>query len=150
MDEIKAAELCTIGSGGKSLRQFVSLLRQWNVRELIDVRLHNTSQLAGFSKRDDLEFICEAFGIAYRHVPEFAPTEDMLATYRKAPDWPAYEEAFRALLASREAAGLLRPVVSGKGVTCLLCAEPRPERCHRRLVGEYLQRKNPHLRLAHI
>ncbi len=150
MNEITAAELCTIGSGGKNLRQFVSLLRQWNVRELIDVRLHNTSQLAGFSKRDDLEFICETFGITYRHLPEFAPTEDMLASYRKAQDWPAYEEAFRALLASREAGGLLRPVVSGEGVTCLLCAEPRAERCHRRLVGEYLQRKNPHLRLAHI
>jgi len=117
MNEITAAELCTIGSGGKNLRQFVSLLRQWNVRELIDVRLHNTSQLAGFSKKDDLGFICETFGIAYRHVPEFAPTEDMLASYRKAPNHAGGEGGAIAVAERSPLPDLPRPV---EGALCPL------------------------------
>ncbi len=87
--------LCTIGFAKKSLRKFIGLLQDAGVTKVIDIRLHNTSQLAGYAKRDDLEFILETFGIAYEHVPELAPTEELMKSYKKgSTDWETYTVAF--------------------------------------------------------
>jgi uncharacterized protein (DUF488 family) len=143
--------LCTIGFSQKSLREFVSLLRAAGVTKIIDIRLHNTSQLAGFAKKDDLAFILETFGIKYQHVPDLAPTEEILQRFKKLDkDWGAYEAAFRELLEKRRAVQLWHSPVFEPGVNCLLCAEHSPKRCHRRLVAEHFARAHPEIEVRHL
>ena len=80
----------TIGYKGKSLATFIEQLRQAGVDGVIDVRLRNTSHLAGYTKRDDLAFLLrEGFGIAYEHHPELAPTLEIFHAYRDEGDWEA-------------------------------------------------------------
>jgi len=126
----------TIGYNKKSLRRFIDLLRDERVDAVLDVRLHNTSQLAGFTKRDDLAFILELVGIAYRHLPELAPSEEVLSTYKKGRDWSLYEASFTALMAERKAMLFGIDVLSQYQRPCLLCAEEKPDHCHRRLLAE--------------
>ena len=131
--------LYTIGFTQLSLAEFVGLLRQASVDALIDTRLRNTSQLAGWAKRDDLAFLLrEGFGIAYEHVASFAPTDALLDGYRAGGDWDAYALAYRALLDERRASETGRAVLARYRAPCLLCSEPTPDRCHRRLLAEYL------------
>jgi uncharacterized protein (DUF488 family) len=143
--------LCTIGFAQKSLRRFVELLQSAGVTKLIDTRLYNTSQLAGFAKKDDLQFICETFGIRYEHVVDFAPTDEMMKRYKNVDkDWATFERDFVDLLVQREAARLWETEVFDPGVNCLLCAEHDPEHCHRRLVAEHLQRAYPEIEIKHL
>ena len=111
------------------------------IRRLLDVRLNNVSQLAGFSKRDDLAYflrtICDA---EYLHEPLLAPTQELLDGYRKHDSgWDAYERRFLALMAERRIEDHISPDFFAMP-TVLLCSEATAERCHRRLVLEYLQR----------
>ena len=140
----------TIGFTKKSAREFFGKLRRPELLRLIDVRLNNVSQLAGFSKRDDLRFFCEAIlSIQYVHLPELAPTQAMLDEYKKNHGaWPDYEEKFLSLMAERKVEDTLaREVIDGG---CLLCSEATPEHCHRRLVAEYLQSKWGGVEIEHI
>ena len=129
----------TIGFTQLALAEFVALLHGAGVDALIDTRLRNTSQLAGWAKRDDLAFLLrEGFGIAYEHIESFAPTDALLDSYRASRDWDAYAAAYRALLVQREAATTGRALLARYRAPCLLCSEPTPNRCHRRLLAEYL------------
>jgi uncharacterized protein (DUF488 family) len=128
----------TIGFTKKSLAQFIGSLRAAGVQWVIDVRLRNTSQLAGWSKYPDFAYLLrEGFGLDYEHQPDFAPTDELLDRYKKDRDWQSYERDFNRLLHTRnpvEAAGR----VLSKPAACLLCTEPQADKCHRRLVAEYL------------
>jgi uncharacterized protein (DUF488 family) len=140
----------TIGFTKKTAREFFGKLHRPGLLRVVDVRLNNVSQLAGFSKRDDLAFFCETIlSIGYVHLPELAPTQEMLDAYRKNHGgWASYEKEFLSLLASREVEKTLdRELIDGG---CLLCSEPTPERCHRRLVAEYLQGKWGGMEIEHI
>lgn len=131
--------LYTIGFTRLALAEFIGLLRGAGVDALVDVRLRNTSQLAGWAKRDDLAFILrEGFGIAYEHVPLFAPTDELLDGYRDGGGWDEYALAYRALLAQRPTAATARDLLARYRAPCLLCSEPTADRCHRRLLAEYL------------
>lgn len=143
-------KLFTIGFTKKSAREFFGKLRRPGLVRLIDVRLNNVSQLAGFSKRDDLEFFCEAvLAIQYIHRPELAPTQALLDAYKKGRgDWIEYEKRFLSLVAERQVEETVERTVIDGG--CLLCSEPTPEHCHRRLVAEYLQKKWGELEIEHI
>ena len=128
----------TIGHTKKSLERFIRLLQDAEVDAVIDIRLRNTSQLAGFAKRDDLAFILrEGFGIEYHHCPELAPTGEILDAYKADSDWSAYERAFRLLLAERDAVAIGRELLARHRRPCLLCSEPTADHCHRRLVAEW-------------
>ena len=140
----------TIGFTKKPAREFFDKLRQPGLKRLIDVRLNNVSQLAGFSKRDDLEFFSGAvLGIKYFHLTELAPTQQMLDEYKKNHgDWREYETRFLALLSERKVEHTVdRAIIDGG---CLLCSEPTPEHCHRRLVAEYLQQRWPAVEIEHL
>lgn len=140
----------TIGFTKKNLREFIELLRGAGVRVVIDTRLRNTSQLAGWSKSPDFAYLLEAgFGIRYEHHPEFAPTDELLDEYKASRDWPRYETRFRQLLDERG----LQPQASALPVQdgiCLLCAEPKADKCHRRLVAEYLAALLPEIEIRHL
>lgn len=144
-------KLCTIGFSHKSLRRFIELLQSAGVTKLIDARLYNTSQLAGYAKKEDLQFICETFGIKYEHVTDLAPTDEIMNRYKKVDkDWASYERDFTGLLEERNVAKLWETDVFDDGVNCLLCAEHEPKHCHRRLVAEYFQRAYPDIEIQHL
>jgi uncharacterized protein (DUF488 family) len=141
----------TIGFTKTSAEKFFNRLSEAKVKLVIDVRLHNTSQLAGFAKADDLAFFLDRIGnIGYRHMPLLAPEDDMLKSYKKGNgSWPAYEGQFMALMSRRKIEDKIDPsLLDG---ACLLCSEDTPHNCHRRLVCEYLNSKwNNKLLVQHI
>jgi uncharacterized protein (DUF488 family) len=141
----------TIGYTQKSLEQFIRLLQKAGVDAVVDIRLRNTSQLAGFAKRDDLAFLLrEGFGIEYEYRPDLAPTPEILDAYKADGDWLAYERAFRPLLAEREAEAISHEILTRYQQPCLLCTEPTPDHCHRRLVAEYWAEHLPDLETVHL
>ncbi|HEX3146537.1 MAG TPA: DUF488 domain-containing protein, partial [Gemmataceae bacterium] len=143
-------QLFTIGFTKKSAEAFFTKLQRAGVKRLIDVRLNNNSQLAGFSKRDDLAYFLKAIaGIDYVHLLDLSPTQELLDRYKKADkDWSAYERDFLKLMADRKIeATLHRDLIND---SCLLCSEDQPHHCHRRLVAEYLQARWGNLEIRHL
>lgn len=142
--------LYTVGFARKSAQQFFGLLMRAGVRKIIDIRLNNVSQLAGFTKRDDLSYFLKVIAkIDYLHMPALAPTKEILDAYKKKKNgWAAYEQAFNALLRERKPEEILsRDQVHH---ACLLCSEPAPDHCHRRLVAHYLKDRWSDLRIIHL
>ena len=144
-------EIYTIGFTKKTAAEFFGSLRQTGIRRLIDIRLNNSSQLAGFTKREDLPFflreICQA---QYVHEPLLSPTQEMLDAYKKRKgSWSDYELRFLALMGERKIEEKLEQR-SFEIPTVLLCSEATAERCHRRLVSEYLQAKWGDLKITHL
>jgi len=133
-------EVYTIGFAKKKARQFFSALRKAGIKRLIDVRLNNSSQLAGFTKRDDLSFFLqELCGAEYIHMPILAPTKDILDDYKnKKITWQDYERRFMALMAERRIEEKVDKALF-EVPAVLLCSEPTADQCHRRLVSEYLK-----------
>lgn len=129
----------SIGFTKTDAASFFGRLRAADVKAVWDVRLQNTSQLAGFAKVPDLEFFLAELGsIGYRHVPEFAPSPELFADYRKhGLKWDAFEKRFLDLMAARSIEDHVR--ADELDGACLLCSEDKPHRCHRRLVLEYLE-----------
>lgn len=142
--------LFTIGFAGKSAETFFSRLRDAGVRRVVDIRLNNVSQLAGFTKKDDLRFFLKQIGnMGYVHRPDLAPTKEILDAYKKLKgDWPAYETQFTRLMVERHIEDVVpRDLMD---FACLLCSEDKAEHCHRRLVAEYLQRRWGSVQIRHL
>jgi uncharacterized protein (DUF488 family) len=134
-------QLFTIGFTKKNARQFFSLLQAGGVRKILDTRLNNVSQLAGFTKRDDLSFFLqEVAGIAYEHAEQLAPTEFILKRYKKGEiSWDDYAAEYQSLLRKRQVESqFTADVLDG---ACLLCSEATPHHCHRRLAAEFFQQQ---------
>lgn len=133
-------EIYTIGFTQKSAEQFFGILSDNGIQRLLDVRISNNSQLAGFTKKNDLEyFLRELCDAEYVHDPQLAPTQELLKDYRdKQVSWADYERVFNNLMAERQIDDHLSPAFF-ETRTVLLCSEPTPEKCHRRLVAEYLR-----------
>ena len=143
-------KLFTIGFTKKSAERFFTLLKDAGVKRVLDIRLNNVSQLSGFAKRDDLRYFLKAIcGIDYHHLPELAPTAEILNAYRKdKKGWPRYERDFLVLLAERQVERKVSSDLIHLG--CLLCGEDTPSHCHRRLVAEYLRDKWGDLTITHL
>lgn len=134
--------LYTIGFTQKSAEYFFGLLRKNAIKKLIDTRLNNTGQLAGFSKRDDLKYFCrEILSVNYIHWQESAPEESMLSAYKKKEiNWADYASEYLAMLERRKVESGLSLVADGNA--CLLCSEAKPHHCHRSILADYLNRKS--------
>jgi uncharacterized protein (DUF488 family) len=140
----------TIGFTKTSAESFFTRLQKAGVKKVLDVRLNNVSQLAGFAKRNDLRYFLKALcGIEYAHRPELAPTQEMLDAYKKQKgQWADYEKQFLELMTGRRIEETIpREAVDG---ACLLCSEDKPHHCHRRLVAEYLKSKWGDLDIVHL
>lgn len=143
--------LFTIGFTKKSAEQFFGLLRDNGVKQLVDVRISNSSQLAGFAKGKDLEFFTnEICRIPYKHIVDFAPTKELLDRWHKQEvTWTEYVEIYTKMLKDRE-------IIKKYGVksfdgACFLCSEDTPEQCHRRLLAEYMQEHSKEkVRIVHL
>ena len=143
-------KIYTIGFTKKSAETFFNRLKSTGVRRLIDVRLNNVSQLAGFTKRDDLRYFTKSIcNIDYLHVPDLAPSADILDAYKKHKgDWELYERQFLELMKARHIEDKISPELLDGG--CLLCSEEKPHYCHRRLVAEYLQEHWGNVEIGHL
>jgi len=142
-------KLFTIGFTKKSAETFFSKLKNAGVKKLIDVRLNNVSQLAGFAKKDDLRYFTKKIcGIEYEHISQLAPTQDILDEYKKSKgEWSTYERKFLDLMASRHIEDIDPQRIDGG---CLLCSEDKPHHCHRRLVAEYLRANWLDVEITHL
>ena len=140
----------TIGFTKKSASKFFELIRESGAQRLIDIRLNNVSQLAGYTKKDDLAyFVQEICGIQYEHVPDLAPTREILHAYRNEhKNWDTFENAFLSLMKERGVEKL--PLRQRIANACLLCSEDQPANCHRRLVAEYLGRHWGNIEIIHL
>ncbi len=130
--------LCTIGFAGKTAKEFFQLLESAQVENVVDIRQHREGQLSGFAKHPDLAYFLEKVArIGYSHELRLAPTPELLKTYRESKDWPAYELGFLDLMKER---GIPQAfdVAAWPPRAALLCSEPGPEKCHRRLVADLL------------
>jgi uncharacterized protein (DUF488 family) len=145
------ADVTTIGFTKTDAKGFFDRLSSSGVKILYDVRLHNTSQLAGFAKAEDLAYFLEKIGgIKYQHLPLLAPTDAILKAFKRDKgDWKEYEHNFLALMAERKIEERFKPSLFDGA--CLLCSEATPHYCHRRLVCEYLNLKwDGALRVKHL
>jgi uncharacterized protein (DUF488 family) len=144
-------EIYTIGFTQTTAEHFFGRLADVHVERLLDVRLNNTSQLAGFAKAQDLPYLArELVGATYEHQPLLAPTQDILDAFKKRKgDWATYETEFLALMERRRIHEALSPA-SFEQRTALLCSEAGPEHCHRRLVVEFLAKHWSDVRSIHL
>jgi uncharacterized protein (DUF488 family) len=145
-------DLFTIGAAGTSAESFFSRLRDAGVARVIDIRLANTSQLAGFTKAQDLPFfLAEITGAAYVHEPRLAPTQELFDHLKKRKgDYKVYERGFLSLLDERGATEILDRADLEAHPSALLCACATPDRCHRRLVASYLADAWGGVRVVHL
>ena len=143
-------KLFTIGFTKKSAEIFFEKLCDAGVKRVIDIRLNNVSQLAGFAKKDDLSYFLKTIcAIEYVHMPELAPTKDILDAYKKHKgDWSIYEKKFMDLMIKRNIENRLSRELFDNA--CLLCSEDKPHHCHRRIVAEYLKTKWGDIEIKHI
>lgn len=142
--------LFTIGFTKKSAEGFFETLRKSGGKRVVDVRLNNVSQLAGFAKKQDLiYFLKHICGMEYVHLPDLAPTQEMLDDYRKKREsWEGYEKRFLDLMRQRQIEEKVPKETLADG--CLLCSEEKPHHCHRRLVAEYLQQHWGDIDIKHL
>ena len=143
-------KIFTIGFTQKSAEQFFNHLKQPGLTRVIDIRLNNVSQLAGFTKMKDLQFFLrEINNLDYVHLPELAPTKEILDGYKKnGGNWKSYEKLFLSLMAARRVENLVQTDLIDGG--CLVCSEVTPEHCHRRLVAEYFRNKWGDVEIVHL
>ncbi len=145
-------KIYTIGFTQKSAREFFNKVKINKIELLLDIRLNNISQLAGFAKGKDLEyFLNEICNCKYIHDISFSPTKDLLDSYRdKKTSWLEYETIFKEIMQERNLKEKFKRNYQNYNNICLLCTEPTPEQCHRRLVAEYLQQNIENIEIIHI
>jgi uncharacterized protein (DUF488 family) len=142
----------TIGFTQKSAEEFFNLIRQNGIHRVVDIRLRPSGQLAGFARKEDLPYFLKnlADGCDYLHLPELAPTKEILDGYRSGGAWADYEQQFQALMDERGVPDILDQESFKRLPSCLLCSEATPVQCHRRLVVERLQSHWPEVEIFHL
>jgi uncharacterized protein (DUF488 family) len=145
-------KIYTIGFTQKNAETFFGLLRQNRIERLVDIRLNPDGQLSGFAKREDLPFFLSRLvnGCRYEYLLELAPTKEILSEYRAGHDWARYARQFEALLSERNIPECLDKLAFETTTSCLLCSEPTPKQCHRRLVAERLASSWPEVEIIHL
>ena len=144
-------KLYTIGFTQKSAERFFGLLAEHGVEQVVDIRLKPTGQLSGFAKQDDLAWFLERLnGAGYAHLPQLAPSAEIRDAYRNDRNWEQYVPRFEALMDTRGIPDSLDRHLFTERVSCLLCSEPTPERCHRRLVAKRLGRTWSDVEVVHL
>jgi len=141
--------LYTIGFAGKSAERFFGILQDNEVKRVVDIRLRPYGQLAGFAKKKDLEFFLRSLvGCEYVHLPQLAPTDEILKSYRNNKDWDEYVSRFAEIMIDRDIPKALDKALFENA--CLLCSEAEPDHCHRRLIAEVLQANWADVAIHHL
>ena len=145
-------KIYTIGFSQKTAENFFGLLRANQIQRLVDIRLRPDGQLAGFARKADLPYFLQelADGCQYVHRPDLAPTSEILDDYRQNKDWDRYVARFQQLMNERQVPQILEPSDFEQTSTVLLCSEPTPEHCHRRLIAERMASAWPVVEIIHL
>lgn len=131
----------TIGYTKRTAENFFETLKKYKIRKIVDLRENNTSQLSGFTKRDDLKYFLKKIVAAdYVYLPVFAPTKEIRVNYQKSRDWASYKRAFLKLIKERKAVKKFDPRLLATSVV-FLCSEKEATHCHRKLVAELVKEK---------
>ena len=139
----------TIGFSQKSAEEFFSLLTKNKVKKLIDIRLNNKSQLAGFANAKHLPYFLKLHNIEYEYKPELAPSKELLDGYKKKNiNWNEYIDIYNKLLVDRNV--LKKIFINDFDNAVLLCSEPTADQCHRRLMAEYLKSNFNNINIRHL
>jgi uncharacterized protein (DUF488 family) len=139
----------TIGFSQKSAEEFFTLLMKNKVKKLIDIRLNNKSQLAGFANAKHLPYFLKLHNIKYEYKPELAPSKDLLDGYKKKTiDWNEYIDIYKKLLIDRDILNNIS--IEDFDNAVLLCSEPTADQCHRRLMAEYLKDNFKNISIRHL
>ncbi len=149
-DNERTIKVFTIGYAGKNAQEFFSILKHAGIKKILDVRLYNTSQLAGFTKKQDIEYFLQTIvGAEYIHMPIMAPTKQLLNDYKKGLiSWQQYETQFKSIIVQRQIDKHIIP--QDMDMSCFLCGEATADNCHRRLVAEYLAEHWPNISIRHL
>ena len=139
--------LYTIGYSKKTAEEFFDILRDNGVTQVVDIRRHNTNQLAGFTKQDDLAWFLDVIaGIDYEHVLELAPSEELMHAYRKEGlPFDEFAEKLRKQFDDHK-----MPTKATFDRAALLCSEAAPSTCHRLVAAEYLAEKWSGVEVIHL
>jgi len=150
VDNENLVKVFTMGYVGKNAREFFDILKQTGIKKVADVRLYNTSQLGGFTKKQDLEYFLQTIvGAEYIHMPVMAPTKQLLNDYKKGRlSWPQYENQFNSFIAERQIEKHV--MLQDMDMMCFLCSEAKADNCHRRLVAEYLAEHWKSISINHL
>ena len=141
--------LYTIGFSQKSAEEFFKILKLNNIIQLIDIRLNNKSQLAGFTNVKHLPYFLKIHGIEYLYRPDFAPSKELLNGYKnKSISWKEYEIEYNKIIVQRNIIERIDWDIFNDSV--LLCSEPTAEQCHRRLLAEYLTQNKSEIKIKHL
>ncbi|MBW2090274.1 MAG: DUF488 domain-containing protein [Deltaproteobacteria bacterium] len=141
--------LYTIGFSQKSAEEFFKILKSNNVTRLIDIRLNNKSQLAGFTNVKHLPYFLKIHDIEYLYRPDFAPTKELLNGYKnKSISWKEYKIGYNKIIVQRNIIEKIDWNIFNNSV--LLCSEPTAEQCHRRLLAEYLAQNKSEIKIKHL
>lgn len=140
----------TIGFTKKSARDFFESLKKEKIDLVADVRLNNTGQLAGFTKKKDIEYFLSLLGIKYEHWIGFTPTKDMRDKYHATKNWQEYEYSYRSLLKNRNALEEINKSLLHSTRICLLCSEHTAEKCHRRIASEMIANIAEDIEIVHL
>lgn len=140
-------KIYTIGFTKKSAEEFFEILKRNKIEQIADVRLNNTSQLAGFTKKDDFKFFLkEIADIDYYHLDILAPNKEVRKLVH---EWDIYTEEYIKLLERRKVLDHWGPDFF-KRRTCLLCSEPSASKCHRGLLADYLKKHWKNVQVIHL
>lgn len=144
-------KIYTIGFTKKSAQEFFNLLKNSEVSKIVDTRINNKSQLSGFAKGRDLEYFAKEVGnMSYTHQIDLAPTKELLNQYKKELiTWGEYEIEYLNLLDIRKIGDKIKDIEE-LHQNCFLCSEHTPEKCHRRLLAEYLKTRFTNIEIHHL
>ena len=140
--------LYTIGYSQKTAEEFFALLRDAGVKRVVDIRRHNTNQLAGFTKQSDLPWFLDTIaGIGYTHELRLAPSEELMHAYRK--EGLPFEDFAKQLT---EQFGDTHRELDPKDFAdaALLCSEADPSECHRSVAADYLAKHWEGVEVTHL
>jgi len=144
-------KIFTIGFTKKSAATFFGLLQMHNMDALLDIRLKPNSQLAGYAKQRDLKyFLKEICAAEYQHHLDLAPSEETFSQFRSDKNWDSLQQSYLAEIEERKIATTLDQQLFSEKNTVLLCSEHKPDKCHRRLLAEYLQQQWPDVEIVHL
>lgn len=136
----------TIGFSGKTKEQFMDAINAAKVRRVIDIRLWRAARFVPWASGINLAAV---LGDRYLYMPELAPTKELLTGYKDGSiDWAGYEKVFNEILSARQVEKLFAP--QNLDDTCFLCSEKTADKCHRRLVAEYLIGHFPGIEIVHL
>ena len=130
----------TIGHSTRPIEEFLAILANYGIRELVDVRTIPRSRHNPQFDQANLPASLAARGIAYRHMPGLGglrrPRADSTNTGWRNSSFRGYADYMQTPEFARNLDELIRR--GAESAIAIMCAEAVPWRCHRSLIADAL------------